>query len=150
MEDEKFNKFVEERYKKEILWYDTNSQKNQKIYRSMQWTLIILSALTPVLIAIDFGLTEYGYLKWISVFTAVIVAVFTGVLRTFKYHENWINYRNICETLKKEIHLYNGDVGEYASSNDKKSLFVERVESLISRENNLWLTTFKKDKKADV
>ena len=95
-------------------------------------------------------MAEYSFLKWIAVFTAVIVAVFTGVLRTFKYHENWINYRNISETLKKEIHLYNGDVGEYASSNDKESLFVERVESLISRENNLWLTTFKKDKKTDV
>ena len=95
----------------------------------------------------DFGLTEYGFLKWIAVFTAVVVAILTGALRAFKYHENWINYRNICETLRKEIHLYDGDVGEYASTNDKESLFVERVESLISRENNLWLTTFKKDKK---
>jgi glucan phosphoethanolaminetransferase (alkaline phosphatase superfamily) len=147
MDLKKFEEYVTNRYEKEVKWYDAKSIHNQKIYRTSQWILIIFSSLTPVLIAINFGLTEYDFLKWIAVFTAIIVAVITGLLRAFKYHENWISYRNICETLKKEIHYYNANVGEYGSSNDKESLFVERVESLISRENNLWLTTFKKDRK---
>jgi len=48
-----------------------------------------------------------------------------------------------CETLKKEIHYYNAKLHDYAYSEDPESLFVGRVESLISRENTLWLISEK-------
>ncbi|MHC4367051.1 MAG: DUF4231 domain-containing protein [Planctomycetota bacterium] len=64
-----------------------------------------------------------------------------SILKTFKYQENWINYRTTCETLRKEIHFYRVGWGDYRDSKDREALFVERVESLISRENTMWLTT---------
>ena len=60
-------------------------------------------------------------------------------LETFKLQENWINYRTICETLRKEIHYYNAGIGEYEHTDNKKKMFVQRVEAIISRENTLWL-----------
>jgi hypothetical protein len=78
---------------------------------------------------------------WLAVIIAALVAIGTTILKTFKYQENWINYRTTCETLRKEIHFYRAPLGDYRDSDDREALFVERVESLISRENTMWLTT---------
>jgi len=144
MEQADFEKYLKERYNPEIAWYDSKSVWNQKIYRCLQWTTIVLSAATPVLIAIDFAPGVPPYFKWIPVATSTAVAILGSGLKTFKYQENWLNYRTICETLRKEIHLYRAKVDEYAVGADPQSLFVQRVESLISRENTLWLTTVQK------
>ena len=79
--------------------------------------------------------------RWPAVVISALVAIGTTSLKTFKYQENWINYRTTCETLRKEIYFYTAGVGEYRDIDERESLFVERVESLISRENTMWLTT---------
>ena len=48
---------------------------------------------------------------------------------------------------RKEIHFYNANIDAYEDIKDKEALFVERVESLISRENTLWISTHKENKK---
>lgn len=50
-------------------------------------------------------------------------------LKTFKFEENWINYRTTCETLKKEINFFNAGIDEYKDSQDREGLFVKRVEA---------------------
>jgi len=140
-----FDEYVNGRYCDQIKWYDEKSNYNHSAYTKLQWTLIVFSAMTPVLIAISFGLSDYSYLKWIAVITAIIVTITSSVLRIFKFHENWITYRTTCETLKKEIHYYKANVGEYYNNKDKEATFVQRVESLISQENTLWLNVSKKE-----
>ena len=81
------------------------------------------------------------WVKSLSLITSVLVAILATSLKTFKFEENWVNYRTTCETLKKEIHFFNAGLDEYKDSQDREGLFVRRVEALISRENTLWLTT---------
>lgn len=142
METEDFQKYLKERYEDQINWYDKKSIWNQKMYRLLQTTIIVLSAITPPLVAIELT-------RWLAVFISALVAIGTTTLKTFKYQENWINYRTTCETLRKEIHFYTACLGDYKEMEDRESLFVERVESLISRENTMWLTAQgpKKEKK---
>ena len=144
MEKRECEEYVESRYSVQVQWYEDKSRSNQRWYTRLQWGLIILSALTPVLIAVDFRVSGYPFLKWIPVITAVIVTVLASAQKTFKFQENWINYRTTCETLKKEIHLYRASVGEYLEAKDKEALFVERIENLISREHTYWFTTASK------
>jgi hypothetical protein len=139
MEVAEFEKYLEERYYPQIKWYDMKALSNQSIYKILQWIVIILAAVTPVLVAIG-GTWE----RCVAIVISALVAIGTSVLKTFKYQENWINYRTTCETLRKEIHYYNASINDYESSNDPMALFVERVEALISRENTLWLTVQKK------
>jgi len=73
------------------------------------------------------------------------VAILASAVRAFKFQENWINYRTTAETLKKEIHLYRAGAGEYARVPDREALFVERVESLISRENTTWVQVSRRE-----
>ena len=139
MEVAEFEKYLEERYHPQIKWYDIKAISNQNTYKSIQWLVIILAAVTPVLVAM--GVT---WERWVAIVISALVAIGTSVLKTFKYQENWINYRTTCETLRKEIHYYNARINDYETSNDPMALFIERVEALISRENTLWLTVQKK------
>ena len=146
MDKSYFEKYIKERYQTEVDWYDTKSTHNKKIYEILQVTIIISTILTPVLIVLE--LTVKHELAYVSLIFAVIVAISASFLRTFKYHDNWINYRSICETLRKEIHLYTAQVDEYSNTKDPEALFIKRVESLISRENTLWVSTYQEEKKS--
>ena len=148
MENGNFANYVKSRYLKQIDWYARKARENQKKYYVLQWSLLILAAMTPVLI--EFGQSElvgksFGHL---ATLTSVIVAILTAALKTFKYQENWINYRTTCETLKKEKYFYDAKIGEYQSADSKEALFVERVESMISRENTLWISAHKSETKS--
>ncbi len=136
MKSDEFKKYLKERYEDEINWYETRSAKNKKFYTFFQWGVIVLSAILPVLVV---SFTQG--LKWVTASIAAILAIGTTGLKTFKFQENWINYRTIAETLKKEKYFYEAELDDYRNSSDKESLFVERVESLISREHSLWITS---------
>jgi hypothetical protein len=51
--------------------------------------------------------------------------------------------------LKKEKHFYDAELFEYNEVEDKESFFIERVESLISRENTKWFEISKSMKKEE-
>lgn len=141
MDAEDFKKYIEERYEDQINWYDKKSIWNQKMYRRFQWAVIVLSAITPVLVAIVAIRPEAKETSWFAVAISALVAIGTTGLKTFKYQENWISYRTTCETMRKEIHFYKAGVSDYKNTEDPEALFVERVEALISRENTMWFIT---------
>lgn len=140
MEEKEFESYLKERYYDQVDWYDRKAAWNQKVYKFFQWGLIILAAITPVLVVIggDGKGAEWGHLS--AVVTSCLVAIGTASLKVFKFQENWINYRTTCETLRKEIHYFKAGVNDYRGSDDPMGLFVRRVESLISRENTMWLS----------
>ena len=141
MDTKEFQKYLDERYYNQIEWYDARSSQCQRWYEQSQFALIVFSAMTPALIAIDWRSSPSSLLSWLPIVTSILVAILASILKTFKFQENWISYRTTCETLKKEIHFFEAEAGEYADSEDKQALFVERVENLISRENTLWMST---------
>jgi hypothetical protein len=140
MNKEEFEKYLEDRYIPQVNWYDRKAIWNHKSYQALQWISLILASLTPVLI-----LTGQDWSKWLAAAIALLAAISVGSLKIFKYQENWINYRTTCETLRKEIYYYRAGVQGYDATNDKEALFVDRVESLISRENTLWVITHEKE-----
>lgn len=138
MEVQEFERYLKERYYPQVEWYDKKAMWNQKAYRFLQWGIIILAAITPVFIAVTETLG-----KALPIVLSSLVAISSASLKAFKYQENWINYRTTCETLRKEIHYYNARIDDYSNADDPMGVFVKRVESLISRENTLWLTVQK-------
>jgi hypothetical protein len=140
MDKGKFDEYVNGRYKNQIDWYSGRASTNKNWYQSFQWGVIVLSASVPVMVA---SIPE-GY-QWITIAISILLAIGTAALKTFKFQENWVNYRTISETLKKELHFYNAALDDYANSEDAEAQFVERVESMISRENSLWVTTHKQN-----
>jgi len=139
MDKENFNKYLEERYNNQVKWYDEKSKLNQKIYKLLQLIIIILTAITPILI-----LQREYYINIIAAVLAIIVAISAGSQKAFNYQENWINYRTTCEVLKKEYFFYTNKVQGYENAVNPEGLFIERVESIISKENVYWTATYKK------
>ena len=149
MDKESFERYLKERYQDQIAWYDRKASANQAQYRRLQWSVIVLSAVTPVLIELDTDLFPGDFFGRVALLTSITVAILTSALQTFKYQENWINYRTICETLRKEWHYYEADLGEYRVTKTKEPLFVDRVENLISRENTMWVSAQNRKAKGD-
>ncbi|HZK95950.1 MAG TPA: DUF4231 domain-containing protein [Prolixibacteraceae bacterium] len=98
MDSETFKEYLEKRYYDQLNFYDKSSGRNQKKYRYFQWILIILSAITPVLAALD---RETFKLLFVVVVISADVAILTTGLKTFQYQELWANYRATCEQLKR-------------------------------------------------
>lgn len=142
MNPKEFEEYLTGRYCKEIEWYDKKAILNNYAYKILEFTLIVLSAITPVLIVIGGGLLEWALVL------SVLVTIETSVLKVFKFYENWINYRTTCETLKKELHYYKAKIDDYKDVEDPEAMFVNRVEALISREHSLWLMSRKRKETA--
>lgn len=135
MDKETFDDYFENRYKKQMAYYHKASGENQNKYKYLQWTLIILSASTPVLAAIN---SDSQAVKILLVVISAIVAILTTGLKTFNYQETWVNYRKTYEQLKPEIYYYRFRIGDYATAIDKEALFVTRVEAILDKEHEQW------------
>ena len=94
MEKQKFEQYLTDRYENQLKWYDNQSLQNKRWYQRLQWPTIVLSALVPALVV-----AHSDRLKWITAILAIGLAIATTGLKTFKYQENWVNYRTIAEAL---------------------------------------------------
>lgn len=137
-----FDKFVRDRYEPELAWYDTKSLHNQKWAKIYQVGIIILSAITPVLAALE--------LKWPTITASAFVTIMVGILRYYKFEELWQGYRTTCETLKKEKTLFDAKITPYDKADDAMKMFMTRVDGMISKEHTSWCQlTSTKNKKED-
>jgi Protein of unknown function (DUF4231) len=136
MDKETFNEYVEKRYKDQVGYYDKAAGLNQERYKTFQWVLIIFSAATPVLAALE---TTMANLQVPVIIISSLVAILTTGLKTFQYQELWITYRATNELLKPELFYYKFNVGPYAEEGiDKETLFVSRVEAILDKEHVNW------------
>lgn len=103
------------------------------MFKTLITIVTVFSVLTPILLVIG------EWFTYLAIVTSGIVAIGTTLVRAFNYQENWINYRTTSETLKKEMYYYKAKLSDYHDAEDPEAIFVQRVESLISRENTMWL-----------
>lgn len=131
MPEQNINKYVKERFAPEVNWYDTKSMHNQKWAKRYQVLIIILSVLTPVFAASN--------IQWATLASSVLLSITVGILKYYKFEELWQSYRTTCETLKKEKILYESKISPYDKADDLAKMFIERAESMISKENTAWV-----------
>lgn len=127
--------YIRNRLDEQIKWYDQKSQKAQRVYKRMQVAELIIAALIPLLSGYTVGHSKIAFA--VGVLGAVI-AVIEGIERLYRYHENWIEYRAVCETLKHEKNLYLMNAFPYGADESKEQLFVHNIENLISSEGSKW------------
>ena len=136
--------YLKERLQDQIDWYDSKSMKNQKWFKRLQVAAIFASATIPFLSGY---ITETTLLLKVSVgLLGLVVTAITAVLGLYKFQENWFEFRTTCESLKHEKYMFLTKSEPY-DQGDPFRLLVERVESLISKENTAWNRYMKKEKK---
>lgn len=129
------NEYIENRFKPQVEWYDKKATKNKRCAIIFNVITIVVGALTPILAALNFQI--------FTIIFSAIVTILLGVSKFCKFEEHWHNYRTTCETLRKEEYYFKYQTSCYSTVQEPEKLFIERIESLISRENTLWLDTVK-------
>ena len=130
--------YIEKRIQDQIDWYNGKSQTNQKKFKVLRVTEIVAAALIPFLSGLSIAYPNVATYGTITIgVLGMIIAVIAGVLGLGRYQEQWVEYRTICESLKKEKFLFETNAEPYNEANSF-NLFVQRAETLISKENTNW------------
>ena len=133
--------YIKERLDNQIKWYDEKSVKSQKWYKRLQVIVIIAAAMIPFLSGYMSESTPY--LKFLIGALGIVIAAMTAILGLYQFQENWLEYRTTCETLRHEKYLFLTGAAPY-NAEQPFLLLVERVESMISKENTNWANYMKK------
>ena len=136
---DKLEPYLTERYQDQCGWYSRKSSTNKKRYYVFQTLIIGLPSVTALVLGIGIYCPEITWLRLVALAITSAVTVIAGLLKVFQFQEQWIEYRNTAENLKKEKYLYVARLDEYAAAVSAEQLFIERVESLISRQNTAWV-----------
>ena len=135
--------YLDKRLEDQINWYSRKSQFNQRWHKRLRLIEIVLASIIPFLAGMK---NNIPYSEWIIGGLGVIIAGTAAAISLYKLQENWIQYRTTAETLKHEKFLYLTKTTPYTSENSFTQL-VQRVESLISKENYQWDMYAKKQEK---
>jgi uncharacterized protein DUF4231 len=129
--------YLDQRIDDQIGWYSKKSTFNKKRYQFIKTLVIIISASIPVLAIMITGDDEI--LKIAVGVAGVSIVVLEGILSHYKYKDIWLKYRMTSEMLNREKILYLTSSGPYKTNKTLQS-FVERSETIMSTENQNWLT----------
>lgn len=133
--------YLDSRLNNQIIWYSEKSRFNQKWHKRSRLVEIVFAAIIPFLAGIGSIVPHH---QLIIGTLGVCIAVSAGLSSLYKFHENWIEYRTTAETLKHEKYLFLTKCIPYDDGNGYCKL-VQRVESLIAKENSQWSRQTKKE-----
>jgi Protein of unknown function (DUF4231) len=123
---------VLDRAEYEIAWYEKHATASRVSYCAIKLLQILLAAFVPVAVGVNAPRLVTGSLGG-------LVVVLEGVQQLFRFHDNWIRYRQTSEDMLREKYLYAGSAGDYADTPSPRRLLAERIESLASREAHQWV-----------
>ena len=123
------NEYITKRLEDQITWYSTKSQYNKGRSIALRILEIVCAAIIP------FISVHHESFKYFPLFVGLLgitISIAAGISAILKFHDNWIEYRTVCETLKHEKFLFLTKTNPYDSENAFHQLVI-RVEGLISR-----------------
>lgn len=137
--------FLELRWLDQVTWMEAKASKAQRLYYSLRLITIVGAVIVPALVALNSLDGWPGYAGQIgSWLVSLVVAVSAAVEGFFQFGQRWRNYRSTAERLKTEGWLYLELAGPYAadggSHNDEYRTFVNRVEELIQKNVDAYIT----------
>ena len=138
------DEYIKSRLDDQIDWYSRRSQSNQRWFKGLRVIEIVFASTIPFLVSQI--TTDTPLLRIIVGGMAVCIAVVSGLVSLYKFHEDWIEYRTTAETLKHEKYLFLTKASPYDNETAFHAL-VSRVESLISKENTNWSRTLREKPK---
>lgn len=131
--------YMKQRVDYQIKWYNENSILNQNEFKKLRIAEIFLAASIPVITTISALFTGWMWLGTLLVaIIGGLIAIIAGLSGMHRRQELWINYRTTCESLRREKLFFQTQSAPYEDQADSFKLFVERIESLLSKENTNW------------
>ena len=118
-------------------WYDRKSGDNQKRYKQIKATQLVLAGSIPV-----FALVGATWGRWVTAILGASVAILEGFQQLGQYNNLWTSYRATAERLKHERFLFLARSGPYRDLGQEGALkrLAERVEEQVSTEHAKWVS----------
>ncbi|MBN1558760.1 DUF4231 domain-containing protein [candidate division KSB1 bacterium] len=130
--------YIKQRLQDQIDWYDRKSMVNQKKFKGLRTMEIVCAAFIPFISGVSVSIPKMSWPATILTgLLGIAITIIASILTLGKHQENWIEYRTTCESLKKEKFLFLMQVEPY-DKEDSFRFLVQRVETLISKENTNW------------
>lgn len=125
--------YLKERVDDQISWYDNKSGRSKKGYVGLRLIEIGSAAAIPFLAGFD----QYPHALFAVGVLGIVVSICAATTSLLQLQEHWIEYRTTAESLKKEKYLYVTQTEPYHEP-DRFGLLVQRIETLVSKENTNW------------
>lgn len=142
LSQEKFDTYVKKRHEDQLTYYSNKASDQQRYYRWVRWLVIILSAFTPILIAISQWSYFEEYKTLVLLFSVVfsaLVAIASSAAQAFRFHDEWVQKRKVSEMLKREKFRFDTQTGAYANAKCARKLFVDNVEAILENDVNMFV-----------
>jgi hypothetical protein len=155
IENDADGEYIKNRLARFIRFFDREREKNRTRERQLQYAIIGLGALIPVINVIGPKTLESNILS--AIFGGSI-ALFTAILQFEKYHERWLSSKKTATKLSNEYFRWKNCSGVYGSDykndlkiqgemtqkeqEEKLALLVERCEDIIASEAFDYVTLF--------
>ena len=125
--------YIKARLNEQQQWHSNKSRWNKNKYYLTEIITLVAGGLIPVVNVLL--IIPDNSARIISAALGAIVVVGVGINKLYKFQENWINLRNVSETLKREKELHKFKAGEYETEdgNERNRILLERVENILSR-----------------
>ena len=140
---ERANLYLDEKYNLngQLNWYDKKAVFNKTWHMRLGLIIIIAGAATSIIQLWSPTPNDVHWSTWLSALCGAVVIIAKGVDSLWKFDENWSNYRQAAEQLKRERRFYVNSVGPYAACPEETAafqVFVERIEDIIAAEGNIF------------
>ena len=146
MDEAAIKKYLAEDYAKALTFYDNRARSSKTVYRVFSVYLIVASSVLTLLVALA---PDQELWRITTAALSATLAVAAGMLAHLKSHENWLSYRASWDAIERERRLFETGSGPYCSFPDKASLFVERVEAVLTKEGTDFFARHASNEKQD-
>ena len=142
--------FMKSRWMSQMLWLEGRAQQNRNRYYFLRLITIIGGVIVPALVSLNInGNNVKEVVGWVAFALSQAVAISAAVEEFFHYGERYRHYRNTAELMKIEGWQFFQLSGPYInakSHSDVYSQFAERVESIMQRDVEGYISEVVQDK----
>lgn len=128
--------YLQNRMEDQIDYYDRKSRASKSRYLWLRVVEICVAASIPVISGFGEVLRLPYATLWVAL-AGVALTIVAGLLSLYRYQEIWVNYRAVCDSLRREKFLYLTRTPPY-DAGSPLPILVERAEALMAQENNSW------------
>jgi hypothetical protein len=121
-------RYMTERWQSQRDYYSRKAARSKKWHQSLQVFVALSAVAIPVLLVIP------EMPKIIPAIMSGLVAAATALENVYHFGDDWRNFRQTLESLKRERALYDAAAGPYGSPKTAFRRFVERSENIIAEE----------------
>ncbi len=126
--------YMKERVQDQEDWMERKSSSSKKSYQRGKLVVIILSVSIPFLVTL---IDVESNFKYVIAGVGVLIAGVEGILSLYDFQNEWINYRQTLEALKREKFFFATKSSIYKRESSFQ-FFVERIETILTMENKNW------------